>query len=109
MLSCGICSILNCFSPHAKDNVVIDDSLSANPTLCRAITAAVTAPTVTSVATAVGATGSAAIAAAHVAGGAAGVGATSAAVGLGWASGAGFAVAVSTAPVVVVVAPYSVY
>lgn len=68
MLSCGICAILNCFSPRAKDNVVIDDSLSANPTLCGAITAAVTAPTVTSVATAVGVTGLVAIAAAHVAG-----------------------------------------
>lgn len=36
-----------------------------------------------------------------MAGGVAGVGATSAAAGLGWASGAGFAVAVSAAPVVV--------
>lgn len=97
-------NLKNFYSFKSKDNIVIDDSLSANPTLCGAIAAAVTAPTVASVAVAVGTTGSAAIAAAPVAGAIAGAGATSAAAGLGWASGAGIAaaVAVSAAPVVVV-------
>lgn len=97
-------NLKNFYSFKSKDNIVIDDNLSANPTLCGAIAAAVTAPTVASVAGAVGAAGSAAIAAAPVAGAIAGAGATSAAAGIGWAAGASVAAAtaVAAAPVVVV-------
>ncbi len=100
-------NLKNFYSFKSKDNIVIDDILSANPTLCGAIAAAVTAPTVASVATAVGATGSAAVAVAPAVGAIASAGAASAAAGLGWTSGAGLATAlaagaVAAAPVTVV-------
>lgn len=88
----------------SKDDIVINDGLSRDSTLCSAIAAAVAAPTVASVAGAVGATGAAAISAAPVVGAVAGAGATSAAAGIGWAAGAGVAAAtaVAAAPVAVV-------
>ena len=88
----------------SKDDIVINDGLSIDSKLCSAIAAAVAAPTVASVAGAVGATGAAAISAAPIVGAVAGAGATSAAAGIGWAAGAGVAAAaaVTAAPVVVI-------
>ncbi len=97
-------NLKNFYSFKSKDNIVIDNSLSANPTLCGAIATAVTAPTAASVAGAVGAAGSAAVAAAPVVGEIVGAGAISAAAGLGWTTGASLvaATAVAAAPVAVV-------
>ena len=92
------------YSFKSKDNIVINEGLTRDSNLCSAIASAVMAPTVASVAGAVGATGTAAIAAAPVVGTVAAAGATSAAAGIGWTAGAGVAaaVAVSAAPVVII-------